>query len=139
MSLKEAVLDLAQTMENDLSDIRDEGGGTVERMVKSYIRELRAVAKAAGDPPPPQQIPLISPDTQHRMEIERAKAEFRGKVKKIDEDEEIVMQFCQDGPCEGVAVPLNVGMPPGARTRVDGHVYEMAADGGLKHVPHKGN
>ncbi len=45
MSLKESMLELADEMESDIDDLLSEYGGSIDKVIRSYTRTIRAVCK----------------------------------------------------------------------------------------------
>ena len=100
---------------------------TVKMTLRSYAIAIRALA--SGIKEPSEEIP------SHRSMIERAKGEFRGKVKPIsEEEEEPRLVGCLGGPNDNDFVPVNPKMPVGARCSVNGNEYELKEDGQLHYV-----
>lgn len=96
--------------------------------VRSYAVALRALAgQAAGS------ASAESPVEHQRRLVEEARAEFQGKVKKIDAGEfgEVQAFECADGPAKGTAITLPAAMPVGAFTCVEDDVYRLGKDGKL--------
>jgi hypothetical protein len=100
--------------------------------VAALAHELRGAAKACADPqPPPLRDVLFGParkspeEVMRDLEVKReaARAESAGS-----------QAFAEGGPADGLVVPLLREMPAGARTRLEGGVYELTPDRKLKFV-----
>lgn len=137
MSLKEAVLEVVQNMEDDLKEADLLQEPEDQQLVKGYIRALKSACKAAADVPQGQKL-AIDPTSQHIIEIEKARAEFRKKpdVELLKEDKEEAHKILTiaDGPHEGVSHVMPADMPEGAKTSINGDVYQLR-EGKLHHVP----
>lgn len=123
MSLKEAVLEVVAGMEEDVSDGVDE-----EIRIKGYIRALKSACKAAADAPVSK--PMIDAQTQHRLEIDKARAEFRTKPAK---EEEASTKFVMV-EATGDMVEMPGDMPVGAKTMIGKTVFELRDDNKLYEV-----
>lgn len=134
MSLKESMLDIAQQMEDDESDGL---AITPGKTLRPYIRMIRAACKSAMDVPQGPKL-QIDPISQHILEIEKAKAEFRKTIKKeeIQEEEqsESVLEIVS-GPLKGDSHIMPSSMPVGAKTRIGEDTYQLQEDGKLHHIP----
>ena len=122
MSLKEAVLDIVKEMEQPC----DPG---VSIFLRTYALALKAACKAAGDTPVAKPV-QIDPQTQHRLEIDKARAEFRTKPAK---EEEASTKFVMVA-LTGDMVEMPGDMPVGAKTMLGKTVFELRDDGKLHEV-----
>lgn len=155
MSLKEAVLDVVESMEDDAKDAEP----IVRMALKSYAQQLRAVCKAAGDSPAPAALPglasaanmFYSPELQHRMAIEEAKKEFRnpnGLVpgapppRAVQAEEQFDGDMVEiiggpagsahgDLPCYH---PIDPNVPTGAYIPLAGGVYQLTQQEGHRQL-----
>lgn len=100
MSLKEAVLAIADGIEEDAGAVLPNGepalSPVVEATLRGYAKQLRIAVKASGDGPAPgafmmqpDMSSMMQPDMSsamfsHRAMIEKAKSEFAGKIKPIE-------------------------------------------------------
>ena len=133
MPLKEAVREIVAEMEQEAQEATDLPARVT---LKAYARALRAAAQAAGDPPPPapQGPPLaalLSPEVQHRLEIEKAKAEFRKPTPTgvtLEEQHDGQMVWTVGGPAGEAYNPVNPQMPVGAYTHLAGALYKLEKD-----------
>ena len=137
MSLKDAIEEIANQMEEDLPEI-GRGGDLPPALVKGYVRQLRSAIKAAGNQPANSgfinPMALGTGEGQHAIAIEAAKAEFRAKKEENlsrVEEKAPEMRLCCGGLAEGEMAPLDPSMPVGARTEIQGAVYELRQDGRL--------
>lgn len=136
MSLKEALLELCEEMETD--PLKGDFAATLQ----SYARQIRRALRAAGDPPPQQPTLLLppqyqSPEAQHRLEVEKARLEFRkeGVKSLVGEGEEALPVY--GGPLgggEGDQVTHTVpgGGQPGMKMALGGAVYRLRLRGGKR-------
>lgn len=144
MSLRDAVTDIAEQMEQEFRDDQSCGALYV------YFRLLRNALKASeGESSGPGPALPINDPSHHRRMIEEAKAQMRAAKgapasEKVAVEEDATGMFAEvvDGPAASpdgttTVTPINPGMPPGARTYVGSHVYELRADGKLYYVPKK--
>ena len=128
MSLKDAIEEIANQMEEDLPEFTPP---VLNSLFKGYIRQIRSAIKAAGDINP---MALGTGEGQHALAIEAAKAEFRAKKEENlsrVEEKAPEMRLCCGGPAEGEMAPLDPSMPVGARTEIQGTIYELRQDGRL--------
>jgi hypothetical protein len=129
------MLELADDMEKDAAEAsRDDDRYFTPKEVRSWAKQIRRAVKAAEGEPNQQNLGLmLAPEMQHVLEIEKAKAEFRGKIKTDDGSlaEEIAetMMEIVSGPAEGTFVKVAGGGKPGMKTVVDGAVYQIGASG----------
>lgn len=125
MSLKEAVLEIAEQLEKHVvSWVPDK---LLSDSLCGFAQQLRTAVKAAGDLPanaaPPQ-----TADFQHFLAIQKEREEIRAK--KIVEEGPRMVEVA--GTIDMVPVPGD--MPVGAKTLVDGKVHELHSDGRLHAV-----
>ena len=136
MSLKEAVLEIVQNMEDDLNaDALDWASSDGRAAVKGYARALKSACKAAADVPQGRVLTLDA-TSQHILEIEKARAEFRKDKKtelKEEEASEKILEI-MDGPLAGDSHLMPANMPEGAKTSINGETYQLR-DGKLWHCP----
>ncbi len=142
MSLKEAMLDLANDMEADVN----EEDTIPSSVMRGYIRSIRMAVKAAPDDsvPLPAQLPVMNPMqadpmqsmVHHFQQVERAKEEMRqkkeeGVEREIGEHlvEVIGSPDSEDGIPETTVI--DASMPVGAKTAIGGCVYIRGTDGKL--------
>ncbi len=132
MSLKAVVLDVANNM------ISCKKPTKANVAVWAAMLKGAALASAEGAGPAAASVPAmtLTPGIQHFQEVEKARAEFRNKA-KAEEMIETKMLPCEDGPDEGIFIPVDPRAPAGARMRVPGSgtVYELGEDGKLRHKP----
>ncbi len=134
MSLREAILDIAEAMEKGADVKLDEGCFVA---LEFYAKQLRIACKAAGDAPTNRDITsmLISPEAQHAREIARAREEFSHKkdraVHEEQHSDDVVMVI--GGPAapegESTVVSNDPTMPVGAFRIISGAVYKLNQDG----------
>lgn len=148
MSLYDAVGDVVKGMieaEDELKSMAESrqtrDASTIRIMLVSFRKQLEIALKASGgnnqfSTMGNAQLPLM-PQTQHALEIEKAKAEFRKPSEKArqEEESEPKMSLCVNGPNEGLTVPIDPQMPIGAYTLVSGIRYVLSDDGKLHHKP----
>lgn len=155
MSWKDAVLELAKAMEEEAADLKGaDNRHELLYFIKSlqgHARSLRGIVNAAPDPVAlgPNPIPnygfgptIISPyggpESQHALEIEKAKAEFRkpGKEKMnlIEMHEGGDMVEVVGGPACPDNAPtyqaVDPAMPDQARMLLVGAVYQLHVSAG---------
>lgn len=118
MSLQQAILDIADQMENESPD------------VKRWAAMLRITVKASES-----TAPLISPLVSNQLAIREAELNLardieKRVVKKQLTQEENIGQMTEvvggNSDCE--YVPIAGEMPVGARTKINGQVYELRTD-----------
>lgn len=141
MSLKDAVLGLAEDMLQEAGEYKTSGVGDPKGfsiVLSAYARTLKAIALAADTPEvrAPQGV-LLSPQAQHVAEIEKHRAEFRkGNAPR----EEIIMggdmAEVHGGPANPDDLPtvqsVDPAMPIGAKTLLAGEVYVLRVVNGQK-------
>ncbi len=124
MSLAKAVLEVVNFMEDDVTSNTD---SVVARQLLGYARMLKVAVQAhdgAGDRPTP---PVMPAELQHAVMIEKARAEFR-KGKQEEEEKDPVVAPLVGGSSDGDCIPIDLAMPVGAKTQVNGQIYQLQAD-----------
>lgn len=157
MSLKIAVETIIAGLREEI-DARDDGAALHDagerKLLRDVIRQLEIAVKAAGDTPAFNPM-MMQPDMSsaafsHRTMIERAKAEFMGKIKPIggtgDVGQDAKGQEFHDnmdrmypvvgGPAGGgddveSLAPLPSNAPVGCHTVLAGAVYTLGEDNQL--------
>lgn len=138
MSLKEAVLDIADILQEEAEARAGGGEPVVVRLLLQSARMLRNAVKAAGDAPNPSILPFAaSPLSQHQQMIDQARMEFRQHQQK-EESSEPRMLLVVGGPDDGTYIGMDPSMPVGARTNINGQVYKLGEDGQLHCEEQKG-
>lgn len=153
MSLKEAVLQVAQDMEERCrEDDEDQRKAGVKhpafsvREVFGFVRTLRAVCQAAQEPqamfppvfgPEPAQATMagaLSAEAQHRHMIEREKARIREQKERAGLTEQLEAPRVQfvDGPLAGEFAPLDMGAELNCRVPVGDNVYVLVVRDGVR-------
>ena len=140
MSLKDAVLDIAEQMEDDTKHDECDREHLIFAL-KMHSRMLRMAVKAAGNPPVPQPMGFsgimhndaLSPLAQHAAMVDKAREEFRAAKKQGDMQESLepIMREIADGPEKGDMVACDAIMPPLAKMILSGRVYQLRDDGKL--------
>ncbi len=145
MSWKDAVQGVAKEMLDEAEDLaynQDAGSVYCRSTLKGYARTLKAICESAGDQSPPVQFPImapgvggnfgfpmISPDLQHHLEVEKVKAsgEFKKAKSNVDIEERHGGDgtFAIGGPADGTYVVIDPNMPIGARSVFAGGVYKL--------------
>ncbi len=134
MGLRESVEDIIKEMEAD--DAEDS-----IHYLRPYIKILRIALKASAVDPDAIRlasaplIPQMSPEAHHRLQIEKAKEEFRGKSAVMEEALSDKQLELVDGPGYDKAcptyIPMPADMPIGAKTSIEGSIYQLRKDGRL--------
>lgn len=146
MSLSEAMLELADEMENTLEE-RSAGqvidAAYLATCVKLWSKAIRMTVKAAGDKPAvpfspfdPRSDPAstkgVNPSdlaaTQKALQRLQAKQQHMGDMAEVEEGLTDSMRLCVDGPEEGCHVSLH---PSQQYVYVGGHCYTLKDDGKL--------
>lgn len=135
MSLKDAVREVAETMIEAMEAMGKAEVDPVFRMqILGWAGQLITACKAAPDAPTasPFAHPLMSPQTQHAVMIEKAREEFR-KTKQADSVQEKIssvqtggerMLELVGGDNDGVVYPAPADLVEGqSRTRVGTDIY----------------
>ena len=135
MALKDAVLEIADSMSEYVEQSSDEG---TRLIVISFAQQLKIAVKAAeGQVNPIDSIVLgvsnESASLQNARMVEQAREEFRKGQKSgsFQESAEARMVFAAGGPEDGTMVPCDLAMPVGARCLLCDVVYELRIDGKL--------
>jgi hypothetical protein len=129
MSLKDAMLDLVDSMVMDAEEFRKENNKDAARTVNFYVKIIKASVKAAEGSPSQVASMLMTPEVQNFAEIEKAKAEFRGKVGKInslaDKEEELESEAmdCIGGPLDNDIASVPGGGKVGSKCNLNGSIY----------------
>lgn len=136
MSLPDAVLEVANAMDVEASDCGDSNAAL---LLRSFARELRTAVKACeslSSRVPPVESPhiFLSPEAQHRAEIDKAREEMRrGKGKISDNDSRMVTVL--DGPLAEGGLPTVVSVDSdiklGDMPVIAGNVYRYGLDDAL--------
>lgn len=128
MALADAIVIIADQMDEeakDLADIKDAGKSYCAMTLKGFSRQLRTAVKASDGEKAAPTAPQVAPGLQHFIEIEKARAELREQKKRTNlEDAHDNYATCVGGKSDGVLAPIAF-MPVGARTIIDGEVYEL--------------
>jgi hypothetical protein len=146
MSLRDAITEIISQMEEDLKEVAD--STTFPGIsLKGHIRQLKSALKASeGEPAPAPKI-VVPPEVAHRIGIEEARKEFRGKSKRLpNEDAPAALLIAEEmlepsmaemmgGPGNGTFAPIPPEMPVGASTKVAGAIYKLEGDRKLHYVP----
>jgi hypothetical protein len=140
MTLSELVLEIAEQMEKDVKELKDEDGSQAManlRDVLNYAKQLRIAVKASGKDAPAAAVPTMAPEAFHAQMVDKARAEFRnkegelGKIIKEESTPQIFEVF--DGPHKGDMLPMPANMPDKAFTLIGAEKYQLR-DGKLRHV-----
>jgi hypothetical protein len=127
--LKQVALEIAEK----LIALAAKGSSSMDLLTLGH--ELRGAAKAAPEggqyEPPPLRDVIFGPPRKSSEEILRD-LEAKREVNRAERADN--QTFAQGGPADGLVVSLDPDMPVGARTRLDGAVYELASDRKLKFV-----
>lgn len=121
MSLREAVLDIAEMAEEE-AKCRD---GDMRQILNMIGKMIRNAAKAAGDPPSI----AVPPEVQHFQMMQKAREEFRKDKNKEDDGTKMVLLV--GGASDGDSFAILSNWPVGARTNISGEVYQLKEDGKL--------
>lgn len=120
MSLREAILDIADQMEKDAVTWLDGdvvNAGELRRGLQGYARQLRSAVKAAG----PDIEGMIAKVVDRPAPIQPKREAEAGSG--------LTLAFCVGGPADQVGVPLDPQMPFGAKMTVEGSVYQLDCEG----------
>lgn len=134
----EALSAVVEDMEQDATKMDADADYFVARDLRGYARQISTIIKMSR---PAEQIKYVPPEVQHRIEIDKARAEFRNAdgassmrhtdfmPKAIAEEEEPGFVTVRGGPNHGMSVPaLPASAPVGAHTQFAGEIYTLAAD-----------
>ncbi len=137
MSLKEAVLEIADQMEADAAEF--DGRNVMQVVIKGFIRQLRSVAKVAPDDNQTgmQWIPAQSKYMVQQME-KQAKDDLESATSRLRAEDKVgtggvIIGTLTGGPFDGDTVPINPEMPLGAKTAVGPAVYKLVEDNRLEY------
>jgi len=129
MSLKDAVTEIADQMEKDLT-VEASLDPTAKAIIRGYARQLRVACKASDSPV--HAAPVFNPATGgHELGIERAREEFRRRNAERGYDPSDIEDrhmggdyvVLEGGDSDNVTVPYDPTMPDGAKMVVGGQVY----------------
>lgn len=133
MSLKEAVLDVADQLEQEAVAVKNNVGVQAHKILARYANLLRLVVKASGEAGQVQAFnpAFSSPAAQHAKMIEEARAEFRrGDRPPAEERATRAIEVVGVDPPQ--MVPVAADMPSGAFTEVPGvGKCQLRSDGRL--------
>lgn len=145
-SLREAILEIAEEMAKEVENGIDPNMAVYS--LKSYSRQIKAACKAVGEDPPVPATPFpnataasmfLSPEIQHRAEIEKCKQEFRKGKGRVGVEERFMggdMVQVVGGPAnpEGIPTFQNLERDLDERERVDlaGGLYKLCEENGKK-------
>lgn len=145
MSLAKAVLSIVANMEED---IKDAEYVETSKILRSHIRALKSAVESSGgvDASPIQSgaglIPgTMIPDTEAgrrsyaALEQDRQNRRRRNEQEDMAESGEVESKRLVGGVNDGDMAPVPSTMPVGARTLINGTVYELRTDGCL-HMVH---
>lgn len=117
MALRDAVLEVVEQMENDRNPD-----------LLTYARQLRLLVKASDNAP-------VQPSYHWTESGQSAQVkEIEKKIKLRADTEEKMgerMVTLQGGSCDGDMVSIDSTMPIGARTLLNGQVYQLQGDNKL--------
>lgn len=113
MSLREAILDIAADLERDAENDPDNSAV----LFRSYARQLRSAVKAAG------------PDIEGMIAKVVDRPAPAQPKREAEAGSGLTLAFCAGGPADQVGVPLEPQMPFGAKTAVEGSVYQLDREG----------
>ena len=132
MSLAEAVLEVADAMDEVGKESKKAGNSGAAVVLMSFARELRTAVKAsAGTEAKPSA--SLAPEFQHLVEIEKARKQVREeRMKGVGADaSEPRMVEAVGGGLDGTMVAVDSGMPVGAKVAPAGQVYVLDSVGRL--------
>lgn len=131
MALADAVKSIADEMDMDANQWVSQRTDVPEHaifLLRGYARTLRTLIQATAGQS--HQSTFMSPEYQHGIEIEKARAEMREQKEKaiVQEKAESVvgggsMLEAIGGPVHGSFVPCDPLMPKNARVPLSGAVY----------------
>lgn len=125
MALADAIALIADQMDEESQEHKTANNLICAGMLRSYARQLRTAVKAAEGGNTAPATPQVVPELQHFQEIEKAKAELREQRKRAKmEEAHDNYATCVGGKADGVQAPI-ADMPVGAKTIIDGDVYEL--------------
>lgn len=132
MGLKEAVLEIAQQIEDDIPFMEGEYGGNAGRELLGYARALRTACKSAPDDKPANAdlaaLAVAACGTgillPGRSE-EQDKANMLRRRTIAEEHAGVSQVRCEGGPADGDMVPLADAAPEGCNVMQDGEVYRL--------------
>lgn len=136
MALADAVILVAEQMEEEAKDLEgagDAAGTSYARMtLKGFARQLRTAVKSAEGQQQAQPRQMSAGEYEAKL-MEAARQEAREAKRHARMAEEVTSNsvLCVGGPMDETYVPMESGMPVGARTRVGGAVYRLKEDGCL--------
>lgn len=140
MPLSDAVLEIAQQMEEELVRLKTDGEpGEAESALRGFARQLRSAVKASEGALQSMQATSTVPGGNafiRDAEIVAQHALLEGAKKaRFQEAEGIRYWPVADGPALEGEIPLSVPLPgnaaPGGFALVGKYVYEVRADGKL--------
>ena len=152
-SFRDTIMEIAEEMAKESEDLKDRPEEAFI-VLRSYSRQLKVACKAAGDDPPQSSSnPLsmfLSPQSQHRAEIDKYREEFRknknGGANEIAIEENFSggdLAEIRGGPVNSDEIPtyqrVDPSMPVGARTDIAGSVYQLQVEEGKKILIYDGD
>lgn len=136
MGLKEAVLDIAQQMEEEAKEAREADQDVSPSVLRAYASAVRAAAKAAPDALEVPNDPADMIFTRGKFAPVPPGAREKEQMRKVEEAERMMvgsnMVRASGGPDDGTMVPCEDGMPVGAFCHVGGSVYTLTTQDGFR-------
>lgn len=126
MSLRDAVQSVVEEMEQRASESATFTAEDIRWFAKMLKISLRS-SQGETAPIPPQ--PILSPETQHMIQVEKARAEMRAKrnaedAQGLEREGGERMVMCVGGPADQTMTLAPMQLVEGqSRTRVAGAVY----------------
>lgn len=144
MSLADAVTEIADQMEEEAADVKNEGphGSFLCNSLRGWARQLRTALKASegAAPPAPVQNPLLPAPLQHFAAIEEERRKIREARRKeaVSGDlegafEEKLVAIAGTDKEDGVETMIRIpnNMPVGARCPIEGKWFKLKEDNKL--------
>lgn len=125
MSLRDAVQSVVEEMEQRAS----ESATFTAEDVRWFAKMLKIALRSSQGETNPASQPILSPETQHMLQVEKARAEIRAKrnaedAQGLEKEGGERMILCVGGPADATMTLAPMQLVEGqSRTRVAGGVY----------------
>jgi hypothetical protein len=136
MSLKEAMMEIADNIDSDLKEHKENFEPFFYSMFQSYARQIRTACRAAPDVDNqrPDFMKQVASLPSHRDMIDLERAKLRAESQKVNfQESEARLVECVGGGMDSIMTSVPSDMPVGAKTEVQREVYVLDQDGTLKY------
>lgn len=125
MSLRDAVQSVVEEMEQRAS----ESATFTAEDIRWFAKMLKIALRSSQGETNPAPQPILSPETQHMLQVEKARAEIRAKrnaedAQGLEKEGGERMILCVGGPADATMTLAPMHLVEGqSRTRIAGAVY----------------